>query len=65
MSKPIRSQSKDAFIREAAKQGIKVYSWSGAYWTCSAAQCAREAHVSIAQIRRFAVEYLARENLVK
>ena len=50
--KPIRTQSTDPVIQAAAREGIKVYKWSGGYWTASAGQCAREALTSETYIRR-------------
>ena len=43
---PIRTQSKDPVIRDAAAQGVRVYRIAGCYFTASAAEMAREAHVS-------------------
>ena len=59
MRKAIRTQSKDPVIQDAAREGVKVYYWSGGYWTGTAKQCARQAHVSEARIRRIARHYVA------
>ncbi len=52
--KRIRTQSKDPVIREAARQGVKLYAFSGGYWTASAKQMAREARVTETFMRRWA-----------
>ena len=52
MAKAIRTQSKDPVIREAAREGIRLYRWSGGYFTASAKVCARQARVSESYIRK-------------
>ena len=49
--KPIRTQSKDLVIQEAAKEGVKVWKIGGGYFTASAGQMAQECGVSETMIR--------------
>lgn len=51
--KPIRTQSKDPVVKDAARQGVKLYAFSGGYWTASAKQMAREARVTETFMRRW------------
>ena len=60
MGKAIRSQSKDWVIQDAARQGVKVYKWSAGYWTASAKDCARQAHVSETYMRKMGWVFKAR-----
>ena len=48
----IKTQSKDPVIQDAARQGVKIYKWSGGYSTASAKDCARQAHVSESYMRK-------------
>ena len=52
--KPIRTQSKDPVIQDAARQGVRVYCFCGGYWTATAKEMARQARVSESYIRRTA-----------
>ena len=54
MAKTVRTQSKDPVIQDAARQGVRVYRWSGGYSTASAKDCARQAHVSETYMRKLA-----------
>lgn len=58
-TKPIRTQSADPVIRDAARQGVKLHKIAGGYFTLSAAEVADSIGCDVSTIRRACAIHVA------